>query len=153
MNQLTLGLFSEAGLTKLSGIRDALSVINGAYFGLLQGHWPIHFLSTTRIPPSCVSNTDVIECKVYGYENGSWVFEPRNIEEGHRDWFQLEFDLPLEIALLVSEVWDDAVEVANLKRQHFSYINLSGMIEGIHRQIRLILDENWLNEIIPTAEN
>ena len=42
----------------------------------------------------------------------------------------------------------DAVAVANLKQQHFSYIDLTGIIGGIRRSIRLELDPEWIQRYV-----
>jgi hypothetical protein len=121
--------------------------IQGSYFGVLQGRWPLHLLTASPLPAEAFPN-DFIRCRVVGYETGEWKFTPMDFNEGQQGWFELEFSLPEAIALLIAENWGDRVAVANIKQQHFSYINLSGVIGGIKRSVRLELDRDWINRYI-----
>jgi hypothetical protein len=128
-------------------ISEAARAIRGSYFGMLQGQWPLHLLRRESLPPEAF-RSDVIPCQVRGNHRGEWKFVPSQIQRGQRGWFELEFSLPPVIAELVEEHWEDPVEVANLKQQHFSYIDLTGVIDGIRRSVRLELDRQWIQDYI-----
>ena len=129
------------------GLVDSLSRIRGSYFGMLQGRWPLHLLTSDPLPESAF-RTDRIRCHVTGYETGEWKFTPGDYQENENGWFELEFNLPETIARLVAENWGDRESVANIKQEHFSYIDLSGIIGGIRRSVRLELDQEWINAYI-----
>lgn len=144
--------FSELGLehlnTKLVGpIRE----VRGSYFGMLQGKWPMHLLAQKPLPPALFAGRDTLKCRVYGRASTSWSFAPVNVDPNDDNWFRLEFDLPEEIARLVTAAAGDKVAIADMKMAHFSFINLTGLIGGIRRQIRLELDEEWIGEYLRRA--
>ncbi len=126
---------------------ETVGKIRGSYFGMLQGRWPLHLLTSDPLPAEAFA-TDIVQCQVSGYETGKWKFTPLHISERASGWFELEFNLPETIANLVSENWGDREAVANLKQQHFSYLNLSGVIGGIKRSIKLELNEEWISQYI-----
>jgi hypothetical protein len=80
--------------------------------------------------------------------SGEWHFVPVYAQRGDDEWFELEFSLPPLVAELVEQNWNDPVAVADVKQQHFSYIDLSGVIGGIRRNIRLELDREWLRRYL-----
>jgi len=146
-------VFSEEGQAYLyerliSPLRD----IKGSYFGVLQGRWPMHLVSLHELPAGPFEDVDEIRCKVYGFESDTWSFSPIGYREGEPGWFRLEFDLPEEIARLVGESRHDPVQVAHIKQEHFSYLDLSGKIGGIQRQIRFVLDTEWIRQYIDRME-
>jgi hypothetical protein len=114
---------------------------------MLQGRWPLHLLTPTPLPPIAFVS-DTVRCHVTGYETGEWKFTPAEFQENQDGWFELEFNLPEGIANLVAENWGDREAVANIKQEHFSYIDLSGQIGGIQRSVRLELDREWINDYI-----
>ena len=126
---------------------NTISGVRGSYFGMLQGRWPLHLLTSTPLAVRAFES-DRIRCRVIGDETGEWKFTPLNFQEGEEGWFELQFNLPEAIATLVSENWENHIAVANLKQQHFSYINLSGIIGGIRRSVKLELDRDWINQYI-----
>jgi hypothetical protein len=85
---------------------------------------------------------------VSGNSRGEWKFIPTAVSPGDIGWFELEFSLPPFVAELVRENWQDPIAVAHLKQQHFSYIDLSGVIGGIRRSVRLKLDRGWLDDYL-----
>jgi hypothetical protein len=85
---------------------------------------------------------------VEGNRRGEWKFVPIDIQRNDDRWFELEFSLPQQIAELVSNRWGDQAAIADIKQEHFSYIDLSGMIGGIRRNIRLELDRNWIGTYV-----
>lgn len=121
--------------------------IAGSYFGMLQGRWPMHLLTERPLPPRAFE-TDKVSCRVVGYNTDEWKFIPLGSNPNSDSWFELQFDLPSDVAVLVSSNWGDRVAVANMKQEYFSYINLSGIIGGIQRNIRLELDRTWIQEYI-----
>jgi hypothetical protein len=72
-----------------------------------------------------------------------WKFAPIEAKPGDPAgdpaWFELEFSLPPLIAELVQDNWRDSVAVANLNQQNFPFIDLTGVIGGIRRSVRLEL--------------
>jgi len=130
-----------------SSIIDAASSIHGSYFGMLQGRWPLHLLTSTELPAVAFSS-DTVQCRVTGYESGNWKFTPSNTLRESEGWFELQFSLPEDIAAMVRDNFSDREAVANIKQQHFSYIDLSGIIGGIRRNIRLELDREWISNYL-----
>lgn len=126
---------------------NTLRRIGGSYFGMLQGRWPLHLLTSTPLPSEAF-NTDVVSCQVSGYETGEWKFTPMEHQRGERGWFELEFNLPETIANLVADNWGDREAVAHIKQEHFSYINLTGVIGGIQRSVKLELNRGWIHRYI-----
>lgn len=94
--------------------------------------------------PSAAFQTDRVRCRVTGYQTGEWKFTPADFDPGDDGWFELEFNLPDGVARLVEENWGDREAVANIKQEHFSYIDLSGIIGGVRRNVRLELDQDWI---------
>lgn len=136
------------GMTHLSSrVADACLRIRGSYFGMLQGRWPIHLLREQPLTASAFES-DTVQCSVRGDADGNWRFEPLNVARGSDRWFQLEFSLPQPLAELVAAGWEDPIEIANLKQQHFSYIDLSGIIGGVRRSVRLQLNQDWIRDYV-----
>jgi hypothetical protein len=139
---------TQRGQKLLSGsVVEACRAIRGSYFGMLQGQWPLHLLRREPLPPAAFVE-DVVRCRVHGDQTGVWKFVPIQVQPGQPAWFDLEFSLPPLIAELVQNNWDDPVAVANLKQQHFSFIDLTGVIGGIRRSVRLQLDRDWIESYI-----
>ena len=139
---------TERGRALLTGaITAACQAIGGSYFGMLQGQWPLHLLRREPLPPAAFLE-DTVRCRVHGNHRGEWKFVPIQFQLGDDGWFELEFSLPSFIAELVRDSWEDPVAVANLKQQHFSYIDLSGVIGGIRRSVRLELDRDWIEDYV-----
>lgn len=139
---------TERGQELLRGpIAEACRAIRGSYFGMLQGQWPLHLLRRLPLSPEAFA-TDVVSCRVHGNQMGEWKFVPIQAEPGQPAWFELEFSLPTFIAELVQDNWRDPVAVADLKQQHFSFIDLTGVIGGIRRSVRLQLDRDWIKDYI-----
>jgi len=141
--------FTKYGKTHIDlNIIENMTSIRGSYFGMLQGMWPMHLLDRNPLPSNLFMDTDKINCRVYGFDSNIWSFSPIEINEGEPGWFRLEFELPPAIAEIVSKVRHDPVKVANIKQQNFSYIDLAGKINGIQRQIRLEMDQPWIENYI-----
>jgi hypothetical protein len=139
---------TERGRRLLRGsVTETARDIEGSYFGMLQGQWPLHLLRKDPLPPQAFAS-DVVQCRVHGNIRGEWRFVPNHFHPSQAGWFELEFSLPPVIAELVEEHWEDPVAVANLKQQHFSFIDLTGVIDGIRRSVRLELDRQWIQEYI-----
>jgi hypothetical protein len=126
-------------------VLDPLRKIGASYFGMLQGRWPIHLLSSEPLSARHFAQGDVRSCKLYGREANRWSFVPVDARSDSDDWFKLEFDLPEEIARLVEGAQGDRNQIGHIKREHFSYISVSGLIGEIRRQIRLELDPEWIH--------
>ena len=86
--------------------------------------------------------------RVLGNDRGEWQFVPIQAQPGDPAWFELEFSLPPVIAELVRDNWHDPIAVANLKRQNFYFVDLTGVIGGIRRSVRLQLDDAWIENYI-----
>lgn len=146
--EIRQGELTDLGQWLLRGsITEACRAIQGSYFGMLQGQWPLHLLRRAPLPPDAFHD-DVVHCRVHGNNRGEWKFVPIQFQPGDSAWFELEFSLPPLIAELVESNWDDPIAVANLKQQHFSFIDLSGVIGGINRSVRLQLDREWIDDYI-----
>jgi hypothetical protein len=122
--------------------------IKGSYFGMLQGRWPMHLLARKSLPPTAFADRDEIRCRLYGRDSDRWSFVPVNAQEGDRDWFRLEFDIPDEILEMVEAARDDKVAIANVKKEQFSTLDLAGKIGEVLRQVRLRVDEEWLKSYL-----
>lgn len=144
----SLQYITEEGLSLIEGsLVQAINRIRGSYFGMLQGRWPLHLLTSSPLP-AIAFESDQIRCRLTGYETGEWKFTPLDFGHNDESWFELQFNLPEAIAALVSENWGDREAVASIKQQHFSYINLSGQIGGIRRNVRLEMDSDWISEYL-----
>jgi hypothetical protein len=130
-----------------SSIIEAVRNIRGSYFGMLQGRWPLHLLTENELPVTAF-RSDILRCTITGYESGNWKFTPLDTRSDSDNWFELQFSLPEDIAKMVTDNFGDREAVANIKQQHFSYIDLSGVIGGIRRNIRLELDQGWIDRYI-----
>lgn len=128
-------------------ITRACTAIRGSYFGMLQGQWPMHLLREEPLPDSAFT-TDTVRCRLHGNNPSGWRFVPSGSQPRDPDWFELEFSLPPLIAELVEAHWADPIAVAHLKQEHFSYIDLTGVIGGIRRNVRLELDRDWISRYI-----
>ena len=129
--------FTERGMEKIMHLREELNNINGSYFGLLNGKYPIHLVSNrvlTRILD------DEIFARVYIHEAKYVSFEINNNK--------LFFELPEAIIEIFSKIWGDKRMVAETKRQYVSYITLTGIIDGIRRNLMIKLDEEWLENYL-----
>lgn len=135
----------------LNDILHKVSNIKGSYYGMLQGKYPVHLLSNTKLPSAPFRDSDEILCKICHRNGNTWSFVPTDYEEGHPNYFELQFDLPEEIAKLIDEMWGDFEAIANAKRELFSFVNISGKIDGIRRQVQLRLDEEWLTDYIESV--
>ncbi|MBK8943670.1 MAG: hypothetical protein IPM32_00225 [Ignavibacteriae bacterium] len=140
-------IFSESGRSKVDEIKNNFNRINGSYFGMLQGRYPLHLISERSLPANLFAETDEIKCKIYSYDRSSWYFSPSFINSNSPDYFKLEFNLPKEIVHVLDEL-NDRTEIANIKRERFSFIHISGKIGGIQRMIKLKLDEDWLSNFL-----
>lgn len=141
----TLQFITREGLNLIeSSLVQSANRIQGSYFGMLQGRWPMHLLTELPLPASAFE-TDTVRCRLTGYETGEWKFTPLDSHRNENGWFELQFNLPKAIVSLLAENWGDREAVANIKQEHFSYIDLSGQIGGIRRNVRLEMDHDWIN--------
>jgi hypothetical protein len=143
-----LDVLTERGKGLLRGpISGACRAIEGSYFGMLQGQWPLHLLRLRGLPAEAFGE-DIVQCRVLSSDGKNWKFVPRAHALGAAGWFELEFSLPSFIAELVLENWEDRHAIADLKQQHFSYVDLTGIIGGIRRSVRLQLDQDWIHNYV-----
>jgi len=127
------------------GVVGPLLRIEGSYFGMLQGKWPMHLLSRRPLPEAAFLHRDAVPCRVYGRNSDRWSFSPIGVQEGEPAWFRLEFDIPEEIVGFVGEARNDPFTLAAVKQANFSFLDLAGKIGGLQRQVRLRLDGEWLD--------
>jgi hypothetical protein len=145
-------VFTPAGVDFMRDkIIEPLREIGGSYFGMLQGRWPLHLLSKAPLPGGAFMQADEVRCRLWGKAASKWSFVPIESREGNPDWFRLEFDIPEPILRLIRRADGNSARVAYLKRRELSTLALSGKIEGIFRQVRLRLDEGWLDELTERA--
>lgn len=123
-------------------------IIRASYFGVLQGKWPMQLFSARPLAPQLFVESDEVECRLYGKGANRWSFVPDGVERDSASYFRLEFDLPDEIALLLDPMRDDPLQVANFKEQNFAYLDLSGVIGGVQRQVRLKLSREWWQDYV-----
>ncbi|MBU4609717.1 hypothetical protein IMZ29_03875 [Achromobacter sp. GG226] len=121
--------------------------IQGSYFGMLNGRWPLHLLRRQPLPASAFKN-DTLPCRVLQGTKGQWKFVPTAVEKNSARWFELEFSLPSVIAELVQESQFDEERMAALQKRYFSFIDLSGIIGGIRRNIRLMMEPGWVDRYV-----
>jgi len=129
--------FTEEGMRIVMNLKRELSTINGSYFGLLNGEYPIHLVSDkalTQIPD------DKISARVYIHDAKYVSFEFNNNK--------LFFELPEDIVEIFSKIWGDKRRIAETKRQYVNYITLTGEIDGIRRNLMIKLDEEWLEDYL-----
>ncbi|MBL7951771.1 MAG: hypothetical protein JNM62_08620 [Flavobacteriales bacterium] len=140
-------VLTEAGFRHLEqNVIGQLQQIRGSYYGSLQGIWPVHLLSSTEIPQEAFADRDTLRCRISQRNDGQWFFAPsQNTTVPH---FELEFDLPTEIGRMVAAVENDPLRLAQVKAEQFSFIDLTGIVGGVRRQVRLKLDRDWLNEYL-----
>ena len=103
----------------------------------------IHLISEMPLPRQLFQDRDQIKCRIIRNNNGNWSFASLRDQPD----FNLEFDLPRHIAQVINNM-DDRREIANQKRELFSFIDISGRIDGIFRNVKLVLDENWLDRFL-----
>lgn len=148
-NNLNLSyFFTRNGINLINEHIIALTRrIKGSYYGMLRGRYPMHFLSRAELPAPLFNDSDEILCRIHEIDSNSnmWSFVPTQFGREDPNFFELQFDLPDEIALLLSKIGRNPEAVADLKRERFSYLTIAGKIGGIRRQVRLRLDDRWLN--------
>ncbi len=136
--------FTADGLKLVSErIIPNIQKIQGSYFGMLQGRWPLHLLAKDELPGEAFQSDEIL-CKIWGRDSENWSFVPSQYTEDDPRWFRLEFDLPEEIAKMLVTARFDAEQAANVKKTYLNYLDVSGKIGGIQRQVRLKLDEEWI---------
>ncbi len=133
---------TEDGIDLMCKLKRELDRIEGSYFGLLNGEYPIHLLSEKPIKE--IGNEDIITARIYVTEAG----QVKVAFSGN----ELFFELPEDVARIFSEVWDKKRKIAKLKKRYISFITLSGKIGGISRNIRIDLDRDWLKEYIRNTQ-
>lgn len=148
LDSLGLG-FTESGHSHIERrVIGPFNKIGASYFGVLQGTWPMQLLGSRPLPAMVFSETDEIDCRLYGMGANRWSFVPDDIDRNSDNYFRLEFDLPGEIALALDPMRGDALLVANFKEQNFAYLDVSGRIGGVQRQVRLKLSRNWWQDYV-----
>jgi len=135
-------LFSPKGQQILKELKEELDKIGGSYFGLLNGEYPIHLISEK---PLTKISKDEISAKVRVHDAKYVSLEFHNDDS---EPCKLFFELPEAIVEIFSEIWGDKRKIAETKRKHINYITLTGIIDGIRRNIMIKLDEEWLNNYL-----
>lgn len=125
-------------------IIEPLLQIEGSYFGVLGGRWPVSLLARREIPENLFRHSDEVRCRLYGYEADRWAFSPIEVVRGDPGYFELQFDLPEEVVRMLDEAGRDRLTVAEIKQGHFSRLDVSGLIGGVRRNVRLVMDQDWI---------
>ncbi len=126
----------------LTELKKGLSTIQGSYFGLLNGEYPIHLLSKRDIGDV----DDEIYVQVHLEEPGLVRLELNRIAS-------LFFELPEYVARIFQSVWTDRGKLANEKSRYIKYISLTGRFAKKQRNIILKLDKDWLSQYISMLRN
>lgn len=111
-------------------IKELLKEINhigGSYFGLLNGEYPIHILS--KNPITDIADKDEYKANIVVNENGEMTIDLMDSE--------LCFDLSEVVGQILKEVWRNDENVAEFERRNKYFINLSGIIGGMRRDIKI----------------
>ena len=137
---------TDLGLNLMNDLKIALAKIKSSYFGLLNGEYPIHLFSEREIPADLFKDKDEYEVRISVTDLGTAIV---HID----DYVQLEFELPENIAELIKVNWENKIKVAKLKLQYFGFITLTGKIGGVQRNVKLLLDREWLSEYIERLES
>ncbi len=58
-----------------------------------------------------------------------------------------------DIAMLLDPMRDDPLQVVDFKQQNFAFLDLSGKIGGVQRQVRLQLSRQWWQRYVDTVRN
>ena len=104
-------------------IQEILKEINhigGSYFGLLNGEYPIHILS--KNPITDIADQYEYKADILVNENGEMTIDLRDSE--------LCFDLPEVVRQILKDVTE-------FERRNKYFINLSGIIGGMRRDIKI----------------
>ena len=150
-NNNNSNIFSDTGIIKLNSIFYSFNKIKGSYFGMLQGKYPMHLISQNEINRELFWARDEIPCKLFSHDRRYWYFAPSEVDSNTTYYFELEFNLPKEIATIINDM-TSFQEIARIKSEAFSFIDLSGRINGVQRLIRLRLDRDWLSQFIENYE-
>jgi hypothetical protein len=149
VDQAEDSVLTEEGFNHvLSEVVRPLMEIQGSYFGMLQGKWPLHLLAKSPLPERMFTNRDEVPCRVYGRDSPRWSFVPTEVNQGEEGWFRLEFDIPEEVVGFVRAARENPITLAEVKQANFSFLDVVGKIGGIQRQVRLRLDEDWLGSYV-----
>jgi Restriction endonuclease len=142
--------FTVAGLEKLRReMVPAILGITASYHGMVQGVYPVHLLAARPIPAALLRANKNIRCAIRVSDDGLvWAFEPAGVNPQHERFFRLEFQLPTRIAETIDLRRVDWMELAHLKQQYLSYVDVSGIVEGEFMTFRLSLDEEWLQNYV-----
>ena len=132
-----LPFFTEEGMEIIKNLKRELSNINGSYFGLLNGVYPIHLVSERSLTQV---QDDEIFARAYIHNTKYASFRFNDNE--------LFFELPEAVIEIFSKIWGDKMRIAETKRQYVNYITLTGKINGIRRNLMIRLDEEWLENYL-----
>lgn len=144
---------SQEGRVTVEEIQRHLAGIEGSYFGMLNGRWPMHFIQREVLPPNLFRESDAASCKVFVTGTGLFRFEPEHTNEGQPGWFRLEAAMPDPVKKLIFANWTNDRKRLNAKLANFSFLTLSGKIGGIQRQVRLELSNQWIQELLNPNPN
>lgn len=119
-------------------IKEAIDNIRGSYFGLLNGVYPIHLLSEKSLVGIGTEDEYFAEVFVTGAKYVSLNFNGN----------KLFFELPEDIANTFKKVWGDKEAIAQKKGAFIKFVSLSGLVDGIRRNLKIKLDGEWLNDYL-----
>jgi hypothetical protein len=152
-------LFSPGGVAKINGtLLPAVRNLRGSYIGMIEGLYPVHLISRQQIPIDRIRNQPEIDCEIrVSDDDRTWAFEPSGIPENSPNFFHLEFTIPEFIADVLKTrtqnrrgnipYWQ---QIANVKREHMRFINVTTFTEGQLLAFRLNLDIEWLDRYVRT---
>lgn len=151
-HESTTDVFSEfldeEGVTVIMPLfLESLHKVGGSYYGIIRGKYPVHLLSENELPASLFQNTDSLPCHLrFKSASRCWFFCPAMHKGEDESYFELQFDMPEQIAELLDLVWDDPARRADTKETFVSHVDLTGKIAGITRHVRLELEREWLEQ-------
>lgn len=152
-------LFARQGIAKVRDLLlPAIRQLRGSYYGMIEGVYPVHLISSQPIPIQFVRRQGVIQCEIrVSSDEQTWALEPSEVTEGSLDFFRLEFTIPEFIAEMLNarSEQDSAREepprwlrIADVKRNYMRFIDVTTVEEGQLIPFRLALDVNWLNRYV-----
>lgn len=154
------GLLTDAGMQKVRDhLTPALDRIRGSYFGMVEGKYPIHLLSASRLPLGALAQDMEVPCAIRVSDDGEvWAFEPSGIPHNSDMFFRLEFQLPDVIADILHErsieshAEQEWAQLVAVKRQYLRFVDVTGIVGTQVRTFRLTLDQDWLGRYVTERE-
>lgn len=150
-------LLSDEGLRKFRRqLLRAVRSIGGSYYGMIEGIYPTHLLDRRPLSGLWLQRRREIPCEIRVSDDAqTWAFEPSGIPLESDLHFRLEFQLPRFIAQILRQRSHASREgrlqwmaIAQVKREYLTFIDVSGMVEENFVNLRLTLDQDWLDQYV-----